>query len=188
MPYRGTWRDGILRHLQAVDRCDDRRNGYTAQTPSRAYYLLAALTPEERARVVPHLRLVSMPLGKVLYDPETHSVRLLPDRFNRVAAVRAGKQRIGGNLSRRQRGPHRCRTVHGGGTTPSCAIVQSAGHAYRLGGKRLKEETHPQRRAPAAVAALHAGTDHADRADRRVQPAPFRRPAVSRWLLLTLDR
>ena len=31
-------------------------------------YLLAALTPDEGARVFPHLRLVSMPLGKVLYE------------------------------------------------------------------------------------------------------------------------
>ncbi len=31
-------------------------------------YLLAALSPAERERVFPHLRLVAMPLGKVLYE------------------------------------------------------------------------------------------------------------------------
>ena len=31
-------------------------------------YLLAALSPDERERVLPHLRLVAMPLGKVLYE------------------------------------------------------------------------------------------------------------------------
>ena len=30
--------------------------------------LLAALSPPERERLVPHLKLVAMPLGKVLYE------------------------------------------------------------------------------------------------------------------------
>ena len=31
-------------------------------------HLLAALSPEERDRLLPHLRLVTMPLGKALYE------------------------------------------------------------------------------------------------------------------------
>ena len=35
----------------------------------RRNHLLAALSAEARERVFPHLRLVAMPLGKVLYEP-----------------------------------------------------------------------------------------------------------------------
>ena len=33
-------------------------------------HLLAALAPEERERIFPHLQLVDMPLGKVLYESD----------------------------------------------------------------------------------------------------------------------
>ena len=41
----------------------------TVVDPSQQNHLLAALSAEDRGRVVPHLRLVSMPLGKVIYEP-----------------------------------------------------------------------------------------------------------------------
>jgi hypothetical protein len=45
----------------------------THSTPSSIHdpsqnHLLAALSAAERERVFPHLRLVSLPLGKVLYE------------------------------------------------------------------------------------------------------------------------
>ncbi len=39
-------------------------------------------------------------------------------------------------------GAHRIALFMGGDTTPSRTIVQSAGHAYRLAGHRLKDEFH----------------------------------------------
>ena len=101
-------------------------------------YLLAALTPEERARVFPHLRLVSMPLGKVLYESDdaleyvyfpTNSIvsllYVLESGASAEISVVGNEGLIGIAL------------FMGGGTTPSRAIVQSAGHAYRLGGQLL---------------------------------------------------
>ena len=66
----------------------------------------------------------------------------------------------------------------GGNTTPSSAVVQTAGHGYRL--ERAVAEAGIQSRRPdaALVAALHPGADHADVPDRRLQSAPFGRAAA----------
>ncbi len=152
-------------------------------------YLLAALTPDERARVIPHLRLVSMPLGKVLYEsgdaleyvyfPTDSIVSLLYVLESGASAeisVVGNEGLIGIAL------------FMGGGTTPSRAIVQSAGHAYRLGGQRLKDEFHRNgglqllllrytqalitQMAQTAVCNRHHSVDQ----------------QLCRWLLLSLDR
>jgi CRP-like cAMP-binding protein len=76
----------------------------------------------------------------------------------------------------------------GGETTPSRAIVQSAGHAYRLDGQRLKDEFHRNgglqllllrytqtlitQMAQTAVCNRHHSVDQ----------------QLCRWLLLSLDR
>ena len=64
-------------------------------------HILAALPPAERERLFPHLQLVPMPLGKVLYESGEHPApRLFSDRFYRVAPVRDGGRRVGGDLGR----------------------------------------------------------------------------------------
>ena len=152
-------------------------------------YLLAALTPDERARVFPHLRLVSMPLGKVLYEsgdaleyvyfPTDSIVSLLYVLESGASAeisVVGNEGLIGIAL------------FMGGGTTPSRAIVQSAGHAYRLAGQWLKDEFHRNgglqvlllrytqalitQMAQTAVCNRHHSVDQ----------------QLCRWLLLSLDR
>jgi CRP-like cAMP-binding protein len=105
--------------------------------------LLAALSQQEASRIFPHLKLVSMPLGKVLYEsgdvlrhvyfPVDCIVSLLyvlDDGASAEIAVVGNEGLIGISL------------FMGGETTPSRAIVQSAGHAYRLLGPLLKEEFH----------------------------------------------
>ena len=77
-------------------------------------HLLAALSAAERQRIYPHLRLVPMPLGKVLYEsgdvlrhvyfPTDSIVSLLYVLANGV---------LGGDRGRGQRRPHRGRAVHG---------------------------------------------------------------------------
>jgi CRP-like cAMP-binding protein len=107
----------------------------------RENYILAALPPEEYDRLSPHLKLVPMPLGMVLYEsgialrhmyfPTTSIVSLLYGLENGASAEIAlvGKEgAIGVSL------------FMGGETTPSRAIVQSAGHAYQLPRKHLKQE------------------------------------------------
>ena len=152
-------------------------------------YLLAALSPEERERVFPHLRLIAMPLGKVLYEsgdaleyvyfPTDSIVSLLYVLENGASAEIA----VVGN-----EGLIGIALFMGGGTTPSRAIVQSAGHAYRLAGQWLKDEFHRNgglqvlllrytqalitQMAQTAVCNRHHSVDQ----------------QLCRWLLLSLDR
>src|ERR1051326_8582170 len=106
-------------------------------------HLLAALSPAERDRIYPHLQLVPMPLGKVLYEsgdvlrhvyfPTDSIISLLyvmADGASAEISVVGNEGLIGVALFR------------GGETTPSRAVVQSAGFAYRLIGQRLKDEFH----------------------------------------------
>jgi len=106
-------------------------------------HLLAGLSLEERNRLFPHLQLVAMPLGKVLYEPGdllrhvyfpvdciVSLLYVMQDGASAEISVVGNEGVIGVAL------------FMGGETTPSRAIVQSAGHAYRLEGQRLKDEFH----------------------------------------------
>ena len=152
-------------------------------------HLLAALSAAERERLYPHLRLVPMPLGEVLYEsgdllrhvyfPTDSIVSLLyvlADGASAEISVVGNEGLIGIAL------------FMGGETTPSRAIVQSAGHAYRLIGQRLKDEFHRNgelqllllrytqalitQMAQTAVCNRHHSVDQ----------------QLCRWLLLSLDR
>ena len=94
-------------------------------------------------RMGPQLKLVSMELGKVLYEsgdalryvyfPTDCIVSLLyvlQDGASAEISVVGNEGMIGIAL------------FMGGETTPSRAIVQSAGQAYRLPGQMLKDEFH----------------------------------------------
>jgi CRP-like cAMP-binding protein len=104
-------------------------------------HLLAALSSAEQERIYPHLRLVPMPLGKVLYEsgdvlrhvyfPTDSIVSLLYVLANGSSAEIA----VVGN-----EGLIGVALFMGGETTPSRAVVQSSGHAYRLAGQKLKAE------------------------------------------------
>jgi CRP-like cAMP-binding protein len=151
--------------------------------------LLAALSVAERERVFPQLRLVPMPLGKVLYesgDPLRHVyfptdsivslLYVLEDGASAEISVVGNEGLIGIAL------------FMGGETTPSRAIVQSAGYAYRLVAQVLKDEFHRNgqmqllllrytqalitQMAQTAVCNRHHSVDQ----------------QLCRWLLLSLDR
>jgi CRP-like cAMP-binding protein len=152
-------------------------------------HLLAALPPAERDRLNPHLRLVPMPLGKVLYEsgdtlrhvyfPVDSIVSLLYVLENGASAeisVVGNEGLIGVAL------------FMGGETTPSRAIVQSAGHAYRLDGQLLKDEFH---RCGALQLLLLRYTQSL--ITQMAQTAVCNRhhsvdQQLCRWLLLSLDR
>lgn len=156
---------------------------------ARGNHLLASLGPEEQERIFPHLHLVEMPLGKVLYEsgdtlrhvyfPVDCIVSLLYVLENGASAeisVVGNEGLIGIAL------------FMGGETTPSRAIVQSAGSAYRLAGQLLKDEFHASgelqlqllrytqslitQMAQTAVCNRHHSLDQ----------------QLCRWLLLSLDR
>ncbi len=103
--------------------------------------MLVALPVEDYDRLLPQLELVPMPLGKVLYEssselrhvyfPTTAIVSLLyvmQDGASAEIAVVGNEGIIGVAL------------FMGGETMPNRAVVQSAGHAYRLKGQLLKQE------------------------------------------------
>jgi CRP-like cAMP-binding protein len=104
-------------------------------------HLLAALPTEDYKRLLQHLELVPMPLGDVLYEsgnelrhvyfPTTAIVSLLYvmlDGASAEIAVVGNEGIIGVAL------------FMGGETMPNRAVVQIAGHAYRLKGQLLKNE------------------------------------------------
>jgi hypothetical protein len=117
------------------------------------------------------------------------AARLFPDHRDRVAALRHRDRRVGRIAGVGNEGMVGIALFMGGGSTPSSAVVQTAGHGYRLDRHHLlKQEFDTRRPAAAPAAALHPGADDADGADRRLQPAPQVEQQLSRWLLLTLDR
>lgn len=103
--------------------------------------LLAALPAAEFNRLSPHLELVPMPFGEVLYEsggqlkhvyfPTTSILSMLYVLENGASAEIAlvGYEGILG-----------ISLFMGGETTPSRAIVQTAGHAYRLQAHLLQQE------------------------------------------------
>ena len=151
--------------------------------------ILDALPQPERDRLFPHLKLVSLPLGKVLYEsgdalqhiyfPTDCIVSLLyvlKDGASAEIAVVGNDGAIGLSL------------FMGGETTTNRAIVQSAGSAYRLTGARLKEEfqrhgemLHILLRYTQALITQMTQTAVCNRHHTVDQQ-------LCRWLLLSLDR
>jgi CRP-like cAMP-binding protein len=152
-------------------------------------HLLEALPAEERKRIFPMLEWVPLPLGHTVcepavsmrhvYFPTTCIVSLLyvmEDGASAEIAVVGNEGIVGVSL------------FMGGETTTSRAVVQSAGHAYRLQGQLLKDaffRAGPMQRlllrytqalltqmAQTAVCNRHHSVDQ----------------QLCRWLLLSLDR
>ena len=152
-------------------------------------HLLAALPAGDFQRLLPHLKLVPLLLGEVLYEsgivlrhvyfPADSIVSLLyvmADGASAEIAVVGNEGLIGVSL------------FMGGETTPSRAVVQSAGHAYRLSGQVLKEEftragamQHLLLRYTQALITQMAQTAVCNRHHSLDQQ-------LCRWLLLSLDR
>src|ERR1700678_1693679 len=107
----------------------------------RQNHLLAALSAEDYARLLPNLELQAMPLGWAryesgadlgpLYFPTTSIVSLLyvmESGASAEIAITGNEGLVGVFL------------FMGGESTPSRAVVQSAGNAYRLKSSILKRE------------------------------------------------
>ena len=112
----------------------------TPHSPNQNH-LLAALPTAEFERLSGHLELVPLPLGEVLYEPgdqmqhayfpTTSIVSLHYVMESGASAETAG---VGNE------GVVGVSLFMGGDSTPSSAVVQTAGHAYRLESRLLKEE------------------------------------------------
>jgi CRP-like cAMP-binding protein len=160
----------------------------TPHSPSQNH-LLAALPTAEFEALAAHLELVPMRLGQMLYEPggqlqhayfpTTAIVSLHYVMESGASAETAGvgnEGMVGVSL------------FMGGDTTPSSAVVQTAGHAYRLERRLLKQEFERggllQKlllRYTQALLTQMSQTAVCNRHHSLEQQ-------LCRWLLLTLDR
>ena len=151
--------------------------------------ILAALPDEEAARLFPQLKLVEFPLGMSIYEsggvqdyiyfPTDSIVSLLyvlKDGASAEIAVVGNEGAIGVTL------------FMGGESTPSRAIVQSAGAAYKLSSRAIKLEfdrhglmMHLLLRYTQSLITQMAQTAVCNRHHSVDQQ-------LCRWLLLSLDR
>ena len=152
-------------------------------------HLLDALPPGNYDRIAPHLELMPMKLGSVLYEsgdplrhvyfPTTCIISLLyvmEDGASAEIAIVGNEGILGISL------------FMGGETTPSRAVVQSAGYAFRLEAELLKSEfgrfgqtMHLLLRYTQALITQMAQTAVCNRHHSVDQQ-------LCRWLLLSLDR
>jgi CRP-like cAMP-binding protein len=152
-------------------------------------HLLDALPAGDLERLAPHLEVIRMELGEVLYEPgarlrhvyfpTTSIVSLLyvmEDGASAEIAVVGNEGMLGISL------------FMGGETTPSHAVVQSAGYGIRLKAQLLKDEfalfgpmMHLLLRYTQALITQMAQTAVCNRHHSVDQQ-------LCRWLLLSLDR
>ena len=155
----------------------------------RQNHLLAALPAADYARLLPDLELISMPLGWAVYEsggqmdylyfPTTSIVSLLyvmESGASAEIAITGNEGLVGISL------------FMGGESTPSRAVVQSAGHGYRLKANILKNEfalggplQYLALRFTQALITQMAQTAVCNRHHALEQQ-------LCRWLLLSLDR
>jgi CRP-like cAMP-binding protein len=106
-------------------------------------HLLAALPADVQSRLFGSLELIEMPYGKVLYE-SGDTMRYVYFPINSIVSLlyvmengASAEVSVVGN-----EGFVGMALLMGGDSTPSQAIVQSAGHAYRLSASVFKKEFH----------------------------------------------
>jgi CRP-like cAMP-binding protein len=165
----------------------------TAAMPSphtpKQNHLLAALSAQDYARLLPDLEPMAMPLGLALYESGGHLGYLyfptssIVSLLNVMESGASAEIAITGN-----EGLVGISLFMGGESTPSRAVVQSAGNGYRLKAGILKREfarggefAHLALRYTQALITQMAQTAVCNRHHTVDQQ-------LCRWLLLSLDR
>ena len=159
-----------------------------AHNPTRNH-LLAALPTADFERVAPHLELVPMPLGQLLYEPGGQlqhayfptsaivSLHYVTESGATAETAGVGNEGVVG-----------VSLFMGGNSTPSSAVVQFAGHAYRLETRVLLEEFA----RGGLMQRLLLRYTQALLTQMTQTAVCYRHHSVEqqlcRWLLLTLDR
>jgi CRP-like cAMP-binding protein len=161
----------------------------TAPTAPLHNQLLAALPAADYKRILPSLEFVPLALGQALYEPDSRLgyvyfvtagivslLYVLEDGASAEIALTGCEGVVGISL------------FMGGESTPSRAVVQSAGHAYRLPASVLKKEfdsggelQHLLLRFTQALITQMAQTAVCNRHHSVEQQ-------LCRWLLLSIDR
>jgi len=162
----------------------------TGATPTlQQNHLLDAMPRETQDRLFPHMKLVDLPLGKVLYESgdALHNVYFPTNAIVSLLYVMesgaSAEISVVGN-----EGLIGIAVFMGGESTPSRAIVQSAGSAFSLSSKRLRNEFNAYAdmrmlmlRYTQALITQMAQTAVCNRHHSIDQQ-------LCRWLLLSLDR
>jgi CRP-like cAMP-binding protein len=181
--------DPGVKKASFVPSTDSSRAAALARDSPHQNHLLDALPASDYERIAPNLELIPMKLGDVLYEsgaqlryvyfPTTSIISLLyvmEDGASAEIAIVGNEGMLGISL------------FMGGDTTPSRAVVQSAGHAFRLKAELLKNEfgrfgptMHLLLRYTQALITQMAQTAVCNRHHSVDQQ-------LCRWLLLSLDR
>jgi CRP-like cAMP-binding protein len=152
-------------------------------------YLLAALPAAEFEPLAAHLELVPMPLGESLYEPGgqlQHAYFPTTSIVSLHYVMASGESTESAGVG--NEGVVGISLFMGGNTTPSSAVVQTAGHAYRLKSRLLKQEFDRaglmQRLLLRYTQALITQITQTAACNRHHSIEQ----RLCRWLLLTLDR
>ena len=151
--------------------------------------MIAALPPEEFARLVSKLEPVSLRVGDVVYGPDEQmryayfpTTSIVSLHYVTESGASAETAGVGNE------GVVGIALFMGGNTTSSSAVVQTAGLAYRLEGRLLKEEFDRagfvQRLLLRYTQALMTQMSQTAACNRHHSIEQ----QLCRWLLLTLDR
>jgi CRP-like cAMP-binding protein len=152
-------------------------------------HLLAALSAAEFEPLAAHLERVPLSLGEVLYEPGGQlqhayfpTTAIVSLHYVMASGASAESAGVGNE------GVVGIALFMGGNTTPSSAVVQTAGHAYRLERSKLLQEFN---RAGSMQHLLLRYTQAL--ITQMMQAAACNRhhsieQQLCRWLLLTLDR
>ena len=152
-------------------------------------HLLAALGKDALALLAPHLEPVWLKLGDVLYEPGTQlqhlyfpTTSIVSLHYVMMTGASAESAGVGNE------GLVGISLFMGGNTTPSSAVVQTAGHAWRMERRFMKQQfdlSGPlQRLFLCYTQALIIQTTQTAVCNRHHSLLQ----QLARWLLLTLDR
>ncbi len=182
----------VLHEAPSIDRGGESMTTRTAASAPQSplqNQLLAALPAPDYERIQPNLEPVPLPLGMALYEPGSRLgyvyfptegivslLYVMEDGASAEIAVTGSEGMVGISL------------FMGGESTPSRAVVQSAGNAYRLPAAALKKEfesggelQHLLLRFTQALITQMAQTAVCNRHHSVEQQ-------LCRWLLLSIDR
>jgi CRP-like cAMP-binding protein len=152
-------------------------------------HLLAALPAEDYKRLLPDLELIAMPLGWAVYESGAHMGYLYFPTTSIVSLLYVMESGASAEIAiTGNEGLVGISLFMGGESTPSRAVVQSAGNGYRLKANVLKREfalggqlQHLALRYTQALITQMAQTAVCNRHHAVDQQ-------LCRWLLLSLDR
>lgn len=104
-------------------------------------HILAGLPAEDQKRLFPQLELVTLPLGKSLYEPGHIMANVIFPTDSIVSLLYVMEHGASAEISViGNDGVVGVSLFMGGESTPNRAVVQNGGNAYQLAGQKLRDE------------------------------------------------